>query len=196
MGLQKCTLILVIPVMVIAGCGPTVKEEFYPSGKLRTRIVVNRSNELDGPSADYYESGVVKSEGVWANGKEDGEWHWYDSLGRLEMSGHYLSGSMHGVFTEYYANGSIKLEVPYKQGKMDGTGKSYFPSGVLESIVHYEQGLQNGTAKYYHPNGVLAMLSVTRNDTVLTYTEYDSLGNRTKEFVLFPTTADPGSMPR
>lgn len=175
-----------IVALLISGCGPNVKEEFYPSGKLHATVTLNRENVPDGPTTVYYESGTLKAEGAWRDGKQDGAWQWYDSLGKVQGTGTYADGAMHGLFTEFYPNGSIKIEVPYTLGKMDGTGKTYYPSGTLESLVHYDHGLQNDTAKYYHPNGVLSMISVTRNDTVLAYTEYDSLGNRTKEFVLFP----------
>jgi len=97
---------------------------------------------------------------------------------------------MHGIFAEYYPNGLIKIEASFVLGKMHGAARTYYPSGALESLVKYDMGLENDTAKYYHANGLLSMLRVSKNDTMLKFVEYDTLGNQTRKYVLYPTEAD------
>lgn len=177
-------------VCLVSACGSSVHEDYYPSGKLRARVTLDRDTLANGPTTVYFESGIVEAKGFWSDDKRTGEWQWFDSLGSIRKSCTYQDDSLHGICTEYYPNGLTKIEAPFVLGKMHGTARTYYPSGALESLVKYDKGLENDTAKYYHANGLLSMLRVSKNDTMLKFVEYDTLGNQTRKYVLYPTEAD------
>ncbi|WP_052461204.1 energy transducer TonB [Psychroserpens mesophilus] len=114
------------------------------------QISASQSRFEDGPYKTYYETGEVKSEGHYLNGKPDGKW------------------------IDYYENGQISREYSYADGKYVRTSsKSYFEDGTLEneiikeddyyvSIGYYESGnlrykrkLEGGFYKEYRENGLL-----------------------------------------
>lgn len=179
-----------LAIAVLHGCTP-VSEEHYSSGNIKARVELNPQGVAHGKGTYYYESGRVKSEGEFVNALKRGPWKWYyDSTGTSYMTGSFTDGLESGIFTEFYRDGSVHQIATLSEGKMDGVTQVFHPDGRKESVITYRAGLQHDTSWFYHPNGILSMLSIARNDTIYRYTAYDSLGERRKEFILFPDSAD------
>jgi antitoxin component YwqK of YwqJK toxin-antitoxin module len=51
--------------------------EYYPDGKLRTRIIYGKDGGLNGAVDFYYPDGKHNLRGQYTNGKESGTWVWY-----------------------------------------------------------------------------------------------------------------------
>jgi antitoxin component YwqK of YwqJK toxin-antitoxin module len=79
----------------------------------------------------YYESGKLKDEYTFKNGKGEGP---------LEI---------------YYESGALKEEYTNKNGKFEGPCKTYYESGALEEEVTYKKGKREGPFKIYDEGGQL-----------------------------------------
>ncbi len=57
--------------------------EYYPNGKLRTRIIYGHEGGLTGSYAMYYDDGTIKVRGQYLDGKKTGTWEYFCSSGAL-----------------------------------------------------------------------------------------------------------------
>ena len=103
----------------IADSKPTVKEEFYSSGKLRLRR--NHKPKSDG-------------------GKLHGLWEVFGENGQLEYKGNFKDGEYEGIHEYYYKNGQLESKVNWKDGKRDGLYETYLENGELEFKICYKNG--------------------------------------------------------
>jgi len=85
--------------------------------------------------------------------RHDGEWKFYNKLGKIVEIGNYKSDKKDGKWTSYYDNGNIKKEQVWKKGKlmevlsyMDEKG-NILDKGTLK--------FGNGTVKEYNANNTL-----------------------------------------
>ena len=70
----------------IADSKPSVKEEFYPNGKLKSRITHRSKNDGGGeygPYEVYYESGQLSEKGNYKDGELHGLYETYSESGQL-----------------------------------------------------------------------------------------------------------------
>jgi antitoxin component YwqK of YwqJK toxin-antitoxin module len=63
--------------------------EYYPDGKLRTRILYGKEGGLNGVFDFYYPDGKINFHGAYTNGKESGTWIWYCTDGIKQRSINY-----------------------------------------------------------------------------------------------------------
>ena len=69
-----------------------------------------------GPYKDFYESGVIRTEANYRNGKFD------------------------GMYTFYHENGQIYVQVEYKRGNLNGDISFFDDIGQLIEVVKYKNG--------------------------------------------------------
>jgi antitoxin component YwqK of YwqJK toxin-antitoxin module len=119
----------------IADSKPTVKEEFFSNGQLKSRT--NYQPKSDG-------------------GKYDGDRELFHENGQLKYRGKYKNGKMVGLHEHYYENGQLKKETNYtKDGKEDGLQQTYYASGEAEGGGNYKDGKMVGLHEHYYENGQL-----------------------------------------
>jgi len=116
---------------------------------------------------------------------------------------------------EYYSNGNIKSVIKLnKKNNYDGQAKFYYENGKLEKLVNYDNGdikeckvyYQNGQIIWrspylnnrkqgnyleYYPNGVIKKSILFKQDTIMKFRQYDSLGNLTFEYLKLDTNNIP-----
>lgn len=103
---------------------------------------------------EYHSNGEVKLEGIITNGKKNGDWLKYDSLGKMLSLMRYSLDTLR--YREFYNNGIL-----YSQEEMRGENvkhgitKTYYPSGQIESISNFVFNKELGEHVSYHPNGQL-----------------------------------------
>ena len=127
----------------IADSKPTVKEEFYSSGKLKSRIHFQPKSDggkEHGLSEDYYENGQLRYKRNVRNGKVDGPSEYYHENGQLESKVHWKDGIRDGLRESYHENGQLEEKGNYKDRKRDGLWESYHENGELKSKVCYKNG--------------------------------------------------------
>ena len=64
----------------------------------------------------YYQSGSVKSEGEYNDGKEEGVWCDYHANGRLAAEGCYEAGEEEGLWRFFAADGKEEKSIHYRGG--------------------------------------------------------------------------------
>lgn len=63
--------------------------EYYPDGKLRTRIIYGKEGGRNGAVDYYYENGQENMHGEYANGIQTGDWTWYCPDGSVSVRKKY-----------------------------------------------------------------------------------------------------------
>ena len=127
----------------IADSKPTVKEEFYANGKLKSRTNFQPKSdggEYHGAVEEYYENG------------------------QLEYKYNYKDGKLDGAVEEYYENGQLELKFNFKDGKEDGIHESYDETGQLRYTKNYKDGKSDGLRVSYLPNGKILFKTCYKND--------------------------------
>ena len=117
-----------------------VYKAFYESGNLKTERPY-KDGKIHGVEKSYYESGALMGEIIHNEGVVDGSVKNYYESGSLKSEIPYLTD---GVWKEYYESGKLKSELSHKNGEFHGVEKVYYESGNLKAESPYKDGKQNG----------------------------------------------------
>lgn len=127
----------------------------------------------DGPYKTYYESGQVKSEGSYLNGKPDGKWIDYFENGQISSEYSYANGKYDKTsHKSYYEDGTLKREVISETDYFIAIG--YYESGNLK----YKRKFDGGFYKEYDENGLLKIeANYVKSDLYGSWILYHDNGN-------------------
>ena len=115
------------------------------------------TNNLDGPSTSYYESGQVKTKMTYRNGVPTGNALEYFENGNLREETDYSNSGRDRKITRYH-NAAGKLaqaELQYKNNRPAGTWKEFFPDGKTprKTEAYGPTGRLTGDRVTYFENG-------------------------------------------
>ena len=131
------------------------------------------SQEKNGSFQEFFETGELRQEGQYKNGKRFGEWKNYYKNGNISTVHTYSDGKKDRANLSYYENGQVSEKIEkvgndnikicyYESGKLlseknldKGDFKGYFESGEVEIISQYEKNELSGKWKRYYKNGNL-----------------------------------------
>mgnify|MGYP000029343814 CR=1 FL=1 len=127
----------------IADSKPTVKEEFYSNGKLKSRA--NYQPKSDGGKKHglfevYHENGKLQTKENWKDGEGDGVWEIYYENGQLFRKSNWKDGKEEGLREFFTQNGQLQHAINYKDGKADGLFDTYHNDGKLNERKCYKNG--------------------------------------------------------
>lgn len=133
----------------------------------------------------YYESGKLKSETPYQDGKIEGMEKIYYESGQVKRETPYKNGHAQGLEKEYYESGQlIKKEILYsyhhdkelekelcecerRGSEINGVVKEYHDNGKLASEIRYEDSQKEGIGKHYDKdNRFLITVSYQRDKAV------------------------------
>ena len=135
----------------------------------------------DGPYKNYYNSGELKVEGQFKNGKPDGNWKNYHENGQVSTLYSYEKGKRNMVFRSFYEDGTLQSKTEEINGEYLGSGfykngnlkyerqlkggyfKTYLENGSLEIEANYEGNELSGKWKRYYENETLEWLVEYKN---------------------------------
>lgn len=103
----------------------------------------------------YHPNGQVASEGVLINGKPEGHWRNFYDTGILRSEGARRDLLLEGVWKFYDTKGRLASSITYMGDKKNGPSLKYDSTGVVLVEEVFVDDLREGVAKYYHANGVL-----------------------------------------
>jgi antitoxin component YwqK of YwqJK toxin-antitoxin module len=151
-------------------------KEFNADGTLRTITKYEKGKAVkDAPELsmldmhdDYYADGRIKSRESYKDGKPEGTFKYYDTLGHITDVKIYKDGQLlgEGVYND--------------QGKEEGKWKEFHPDGQLKGEGEYKNGAKVGEWKYYHPNGKTEQVG-----------KYDAKGNPTGTWKWYYESGNP-----
>jgi len=164
-------LYLLFVLIVLGSCRSKVDYEVitkYPGKGYSTYVIHYKNGDSLLYKIDSYESGVLKSKVPYnANDKMHGEGRWWYESGELRTIGIYSNGQKHGDFVFYHPNAKIQQESTYKNNLLDGETKVYHDNGQISKHAIYYAGKRVGTWKYWDITGKLIMEEEYRNNELV-----------------------------
>ena len=88
----------------------------------------------------YYESGALKGEFPYHDGKLDGTVKWYYESGALGALMDYRKNRLHGFTWTFYENGRLRKVVRLEDNRPVGHAKYFAENGALTEIQHHAGG--------------------------------------------------------
>jgi antitoxin component YwqK of YwqJK toxin-antitoxin module len=107
---------------------------------------------LDGPSKEWYLNGEVKVKTAYKQGKLDGGFMSYDSLGRKVTKGEYEMGLKAGDWLTWYPSGKKKERSSYFSGKANGPYTLWDEEGRIIKEGEYSDDLKHGVWITFDPD--------------------------------------------
>lgn len=126
---------------------------YYESGELKSKGLY-KDNLKTGEWIFYYEDGKIEQRGKYNNDKPSGEWTWYYTNGNIWRTENLIKGIEEGSFIEYNKNAKVILKGEYVDGEREGVWS--YNNGDFTEEGSYQEGLQNGLWKGWFSNGKLS----------------------------------------
>lgn len=116
------------------------------------------SNYKQGKWIIKYNSGSLKEEGIYKDGRKEGLWKSYFSNGKLKAEITMVGSRPRGPYKLYYENGNLQEEGTWANTKNTGSFKRYHPNGKIQQDFNFtSSGRRQGTQKYFYDNGQLQL---------------------------------------
>lgn len=103
---------------------------------------------------EFYPDGRVKSEATLKQGKRNGLYQEWDSLGMQTLSATYKNDIPDGQWSEWYPNGRPKKMFTYRNGIRDGSCSEYYANGIMKWTNVYVNGVP-GKPEAFAENGTV-----------------------------------------
>ncbi len=97
-------------------------------------------------SKNYYDNGVLKSEGWLINEKKEKYWYFYHQNAKLKAKGHFENDIKEDYWYYYNKKGNITQQGAYKYGLKSGWWK-IFHADTIE-VVKYKDSKKEGLAVF------------------------------------------------
>lgn len=152
---------------------------YYENGLLESVLsqkVIGLELVNHGRCEAYYSNGNMQSNGVWKDGKREGEYKEYYENGKVKSTGRFKDDLYVGNWMFYYENGKIRRNVHFTEfGAYDGIEMRYDENGNL-------------TLKQEFANGVLVTQEVVPDSYFSAMNDIYGLFQRENEYVPFEVT--------
>lgn len=117
-----------------------VHTSLYSDGALKSEVPYNRENRIHGVRKEYYQSGDLREEISYKDGKKNGQFSTYYNNGMIHEIGEFIDNKLNGLYTEFYSNGMIKFDCTFKNEERDGLCSWYYENGEMMTEEYYENG--------------------------------------------------------
>jgi len=142
-----------------------VVPDYYDNGQLRSTSPYV-GGKLQGLQQTYFQikddtpngsidSGPLKSQENFVDGKKDGFAQYYLKNGQLESKKHFTGGKQDGAQLIYRKNGSLDSKKHFKDGKENGLQETYHKNGQLSASWNLKEEVKHGPCEEYYKNGQL-----------------------------------------
>ncbi len=112
--------------------------EYFPSGKI-FREAVYADDLLDGEEKKYFENGKPQSFNHYRQGKLHGLSRTWNEAGVLTFEGEYKEALRHGKFNKFYDDGKPWLQQIFVDDQLDGIKKAFDKEGKVTK-TKYDKG--------------------------------------------------------
>lgn len=121
---------------------------YYQNGQISISGTFNRHRQPEGNWKYYYSNGTLKEDRYYLNGRENGHWFIYDSLGQQIANIQFFEDST-AHFIWYHPNGKINAEWYYYKNNFDKTFTIYDQNGSLLRKAVFDNGNILSVNLYY-----------------------------------------------
>ena len=105
-------------------------------GHIGSSFSTNAAGDFDGPQAETYPDGTLKSITNYHNG-EVGEVTSFYPDGTIERVTPHQNGEMHGTVKHYRENGTLEYDITYCNGETCGEQHNYDEQGNIVKIIRW-----------------------------------------------------------
>jgi antitoxin component YwqK of YwqJK toxin-antitoxin module len=138
-------LILVLCLIVLSAAAFAQEKEYRRNVDALWDNTTETMRDVDGKPIigivrDFYDSGKIKWEALYIDGKQDGISKIYRENGILLLEAHRKNGKLEGLLTTYSENGKPIMETSYKDNLANGLAKFYHTDGDVTE-VQYKNGI-------------------------------------------------------
>ena len=106
-------------------------------GHIGSSFSTNAAGDFDGPTAETYPDGTLKSITNYHNG-EVGEVTFFYPDGTIESVMPHQNGEMHGTVKHYRENGTLEYDITYCNGETCGEQHNYDEQGNIVKITRFD----------------------------------------------------------
>jgi len=106
---------------------------FYSSGKV-FEILTYSKGQREGVWKQYFETGILKTDGVFKKDTLDGKINYYHPNAKKQLEGMYTNGLRQGVFTMYEDNGKVKETLRYEKGTLHPDDEKRHLKGEIKEV--------------------------------------------------------------
>lgn len=104
---------------------------------------------------ERYDSGVLKSRSMIANGVLHGVSEGWYTNGQLQVREHFMAGVSHALRTKWHENGVKMSEATVVDGKLQGSFRRWHENGNLAEQMELKHDTPDGLARSFYPSGFL-----------------------------------------
>lgn len=112
--------------------GKYIRKEFFPDTRQIIKFQTFADKELSVPEGLYkswWDDGVQTSEGMYVNGKQNGDWTSWSE--KNVSKGKYVNGKQEGLWIGIDSLGNKRSEINFAAGKRNGPFKDWDKTGEL-----------------------------------------------------------------
>ena len=130
----------IIPILLLlSSCGESLTEKViktYENDQPAVVYYYDKDNQWVA-AKEYYENGILKMEGTYANDVRQGNWTSYFPDGKVQSTGIYEKGLRVGPSKVYYENGHLWMDGYYVDDHKCGEWVFYDEQGYELQRVNY-----------------------------------------------------------
>ena len=123
------------------------------------------SDQLEGESQSYFDSGEIHSKTTYQLGKKTGPYELWSAIDRPEEKGSYLKDQLHGQVQRWYSTGVTASVASYDEGTLEGVTQFYTLSKMLILEIFYKNGAETARIEYYGNGRFKRVLIVNKGQT-------------------------------
>ena len=106
-------------------------------GRIGSSFSTNAAGDFDGPMAESYPDGTLKSITNYHNG-EAGEVTFFYPSGAIESVMPHQNGEIHGTVKHYRENGTLEYDITWCNGETCGEQHNYDEQGNIVKITRFD----------------------------------------------------------
>lgn len=132
-------------------------EEFFPSGSLKTSIIVD-NDKKNGPYISYFENGSKNYQTNYVNDIENGEVQGFFKNGKIK-TGYFLNnGKPNGIMENYDVNGNLLQRSEFTDGEVEKD--TFFFNGKQTNAIDYKK---NGSIEFFQKTPEETFIATLKN---------------------------------
>ena len=108
----------------------------------------------------WYESGQMKSEAFWKNGKMNGSNSAWHENGHKKFVFKMIEGTPDGMATHWYDNGQKEIEMSMTRGVHNGLETRWHRNGKMKGKGYAKNGKAHGLMTLWHENGQMSRQAI------------------------------------
>ena len=150
----------------ITTLGVKKNETFYDEAKtkINERYYVDKDGFWQGLYEEFYKSGRLRTRCTFKDDKQDGLYKQFYEKGQLFTKCTFKNGAFDGLYERFYESGKLIEKYTYKDDKQDGLYEKFYKSGKLRERCTFENGLRQGLYEQFYENGQLSEKRTYKDD--------------------------------